>query len=416
MTNNWFRSFSCQDNSDYRDRVCAAIKSIIDKLSDEYILNVNEQEYFDYLYSEYSLEPLCIDLSSEKIHEPEEVKRQLNDDYTSAIYGGQGVVLTYQNFTISYSFTGSAVLFKLRPNPFTLTSHEINVDEVSGLVSFCVEIRELDPEIFNREKESAFKSAFCNLEKINNNVNGINREIKSTIEQYFKREKAERIKKHSFWSAINVQRSANAPTTYGVPLIKRTVIPKPQPSSQTKRPLDPQLEIEAYKNIIQDINNIGKSIERKQSLHSGKDEEALRDLIVANLETRYEGITATGETFNLSGKTDILLKNASDGTNLFIAECKIWHGEKKLLEAIDQLFNRYLTWRDSKVALILFVRDGNFSAILSTIKNSIPKHHLYVKELGQTNESSLSYIFSFPDDGDKKVYLEVIAFNFKQND
>ena len=139
-------------------------------------------------------------------------------------------------------------------------------------------------------------------------------------------------------------------------------------------------------------------------------------MIVANLETRYEGITATGETFNLSGKTDILLKNASDGTNLFIAECKIWHGEKKLLEAIDQLFNRYLTWRDSKVALILFVRDGNFSAILSTIKNSIPKHHLYVKELGQTNESSLSYIFSFPDDGDKKVYLEVIAFNFKQND
>ena len=63
-------------------------------------------------------------------------------------------------------------------------------------------------------------------------------------------------------------------------------------------------------------------MERKPSLYEGKDEEGLRDVFVAMLETRFEGITATGETFNHCGKTDILLKYAEDGTNLFIAECK----------------------------------------------------------------------------------------------
>lgn len=65
--------------------------------------------------------------------------------------------------------------------------------------------------------------------------------------------------------------------------------------------------------------------------------------------------SATGETFNKKGKTDILLRHA--GNNAFVGECKFWKGEKSFLSTIDQLLG-YLTWRDSKTAVIMFVKNG----------------------------------------------------------
>lgn len=45
------------------------------------------------------------------------------------------------------------------------------------------------------------------------------------------------------------------------------------------------------------------------------------------------------------------------GEPVLIAECKLWKGEKLLLDAIDQLLNTYVNWRDEKIALIIFNRD-----------------------------------------------------------
>ena len=67
-----------------------------------------------------------------------------------------------------------------------------------------------------------------------------------------------------------------------------------------------------YESIVTEINQLGRSMERKPSLYLGKDEEGIRDVFVTMLETKFDGVTATGETFNYSGKTDILLKNADD--------------------------------------------------------------------------------------------------------
>lgn len=160
------------------------------------------------------------------------------------------------------------------------------------------------------------------------------------------------------------------------------------------------------------IYDFGKSLEKKPGLYKGKDEEDLRDQILLFLETRYQGTTATGETFNRSGKTDILLKYAEDGSNLFIGECKYWHGASEFHAAISQLFERYLTWRDSKGALILFVKNKSFSNILGTIKEQAQKHSLFIRENGSYGESSFSYIYSLPQDREKEVLLEIIAFHF----
>lgn len=130
------------------------------------------------------------------------------------------------------------------------------------------------------------------------------------------------------------------------------------------------------------------------------------------LETKFDGVTATGETFNYSGKTDILLKNVDDNSNLFIAECKFWHGQEHFKKAISQLFDRYLTWRDSKVALMVFVKGGNFTSVLDKIRESVMQHVYYVRENMKRDETSVNYIFRLPKDPEKEVFLEIMAFNF----
>src|ERR1700726_1786397 len=92
---------------------------------------------------------------------------------------------------------------------------------------------------------------------------------------------------------------------------------------------------------------------------------------------------ATGETFNFQGKTDILIR--VDGKNIFIAECEFWKGEKGFLETVDQLLS-YLSWRDTKAALLIFNRNADFTAALAKIAESAPSHPNFKRDLGKSDE------------------------------
>ena len=95
-----------------------------------------------------------------------------------------------------------------------------------------------------------------------------------------------------------------------------------------------------------------------------QNEECIRALFLAQLNATFTSLATTGESFNHNGKTDIMIKH--NGSIIFIAECKIWKGEKAFLEAINQLLS-YLTWRDSKTSLLVFVKQTNISTIINTL-------------------------------------------------
>ena len=184
-------------------------------------------------------------------------------------------------------------------------------------------------------------------------------------------------------------------------------------------PLDPvfnstklsELSQTAYIQIIDEINKFGLNLEKLSSLKSKFDEEGYRDYFLPHLNSISTSHTATGETFNKIGKTDILIQNGS-GENVFIGECKIWYGEKAFLEAIDQLLERYVSWRDEYTALIIFNKDNkDFSNVIGVAKDAIKKHpnfHSYVKD---NKDTSISYIFKNKEDPSKTVKLELMLFN-----
>ena len=147
----------------------------------------------------------------------------------------------------------------------------------------------------------------------------------------------------------------------------------------------------------------------EQSPHAFEDmgEEDLRTHFLVQLNAQYEG-QATGETFNFQGKTDILIR--AEGRNVFVAECKFWKGEKELHNAVDQLLS-YLSWRDTKTALLVFNRNAAFTEVLKKIELAVPTHKHFKRNLGKADESTFRYVFGQPNDSNRELCLTVLAFD-----
>ncbi len=137
------------------------------------------------------------------------------------------------------------------------------------------------------------------------------------------------------------------------------------------------------------------------------DEESLRTHFLVQLNGHYEG-QATGETFNYEGKTDILVRVT--GKNIFIGECKFWDGPGSLTGAIDQLLG-YSSWRDTKVAILLFSRRKSFSDVLAAIPGTVQEHPSVKKDLGALSETSFRYVLGHRDDPSREMILTVLAFD-----
>ena len=112
-------------------------------------------------------------------------------------------------------------------------------------------------------------------------------------------------------------------------------------------------------------------MERSPNAFRHLTEEDLRWQFLVQLNGRSEG-RVTGETFNYKGDTDILIRE--NDRNVFVAECKVWKGPASLTAAVDQLLDRYLHWRDTKIAILIFNRNKEFTSVLAQILPTVESH------------------------------------------
>lgn len=383
------------------------IKKEIEEKGKEYLLSIDENEYKSYLIETYTFELLTIDLANPEIGEPEITKEWANN----VIYDNSSQVEVY-TFTVTYKYIGSPEIFKITPYPRSLVTLDVTINERLTTVSFKIKISKRDPDLFNRAKKDREMHAFKNLEQTNSNVQSWNSQLQDTIDSIYNGIKKRYLEENDFFAAINVRINKETLPVFTPPTLKKKIIPQPSIPKGQETSSEPTMSKEMYDDVLKVIYASGKNMEKKPALYKNKDEEELRDQFLFVLETRYESTTATGETFNRSGKADIILKYAKDGSNLFVAECKFWHGASEYLKAISQLFDKYLTWRDSKTALIVFVTNKDFSNVLNTIIAETKNHEHFIKENGKRGESSFSYLMKLPQDKNKQIFLEVIAFHY----
>lgn len=204
---------------------------------------------------------------------------------------------------------------------------------------------------------------------------------------------------------IRLKEKPADPKAFIAPPVKTVIAPK-MPPMRPSQPQDPTLDKETYQRILGLVRGAGRSIEQSSSRTRSLDEEGLRDMFLVPLNAHFG--TATGEAFNFTGKTDILIREGAG--NLFVAECKFWGGAVQFASTIDQLLG-YLTWRDTKTAIIIFNRNVGFSHVLQQLAD-LPKDHAnYVSGPRHLDETSNEFTFKLPNDPDRHVTVSVIAFD-----
>lgn len=369
-----FHAFSEYDGFSMFENQKAALDQAIKRQADDYILNVNREEYLQHLIGEFSIEPIEIhrDDLSVSTHE-EMIPAEMHPrDY----FMDRGGSYPRDVLVFHLPFSGDPQLLKVRASTYSMSAPFINVEQ--GCITFRMINFNLDAQRIKQESENTIRSIETQNGYLTRDIESFNSSLRQHAERIFDARKDQLLKKNNLIASLGVpiKESGNKSGTFSVPA-KRTkaIASKPQPKVTDKgyQP-EPTLDSTIYAQILKIIHDVGKQFERLPSTYSGKEEEHLRDHMLLILEPNFEG-AATGETFNKSGKTDILLRH--EGKNVFIAELKYWHGKKGFLETISQLLG-YLTWRDSKAAVVMFVRNKDFMAVLETAKDSISEHENYL--------------------------------------
>ena len=205
---------------------------------------------------------------------------------------------------------------------------------------------------------------------------------------------------------IPIRRSGAASETLSIPVKKKRInILKPSTSDKAYLP-EPFLEKGTYLQILKACSDLGIAMERHPSTYEGKNEEAIRDLLLLTLNVNFESVT--GETFNKKGKTDILIRH--ENRNIFVGECKFWRGPKNHQETIDQILS-YLTWRDSKAAILYFVNNKELQPILNNILSLTESHSCHLKTLDQKEEGGFNFKFYLKEDKTRSVEINIQFFH-----
>jgi hypothetical protein len=296
--------------------------------------------------------------------------------------------------SLAIPFSGEAELLKVQPSTITISPPCGDV-EGSRLI---LRIKGIGLE--SQKVRLEFDQTISKIEKALNNLRAnfdqYNREIKDNARRQLqaRRKKLLARSESRFRARLPLKERSNSPRTYAPPEIRRRIKPSLPPKSTAPFKPEPALLSDDYEHILKVLEDMAQVMERSPSAFRSMDEESIRWILLVPLNGHYEG-QATGETFNYSGKTDVLLR--VEGKNIFIAECKYWDGPKKLLEALDQLL-AYSSWRDTKVALIIFNRRRNFSAVLEVIVPTISQHPNFKRSMPSEGETKFRFVLSHKDD------------------
>lgn len=206
---------------------------------------------------------------------------------------------------------------------------------------------------------------------------------------------------------IPIKRREDAPKTYAIPTARKKAAPALPPASAAPFSPEPTWAMEQYEQALKIMQDMTLVMERSPDAFRTMDEEALRQHFLVQLNGQFEG-KATGETFNMAGKTDILLREGE--RNVFIAECKFWKGPKAFGEAIDQLLG-YATWRDGKTAILVFNRGTETSTVLAGIDATIKAHANFKRAVNWPHESGFRYVLHAKGDTNRELIMTVLVFH-----
>ena len=296
-------------------------------------------------------------------------------------------------------------VFALRPSTFTLNPPRGYVKNNTIVVGCCIPL-----DVLERERDGAAQEMKKTLGRIEDALRQIEADTdrwESQLHDLLRKEIETR--RNNCLAMQETSRLLGVPTeddsagtaTYTVPIPRRQPRKSATPP-RTREPsnAEPRISDEDFASIMADIQSTLASFERLPQGRVDAPEERLRDEIIAGLQ--HQG-PATGESYSKRGKSDIYLPHA--GNAVFLAECKWWRGKKAFAEqALPQLLDRYVIWRDTHAAMILFIRNKSATAVINDAVDAIRSHPRFVSELESIGDVRT---FRLHHDGDEARFLRL---------
>ncbi|APW64312.1 hypothetical protein [Paludisphaera borealis] len=367
------------------------------------ILKMSEEDLCNYLVDRYSVQPPVMNVDAKEISDD----RPIQVSRPSMWNDGRVFQVPAQLLVLSIPFEGDAQLFQLRPSSYSTRHCSAQVTHNEVQLRYEVTSNDKDRLENNINQDVGYLQS--NVAQIQKDVAEYNHQLPSHVRQAVTSRKQLLLEQMNLVAGLNipVRRRESASQTYAVPAIKRKPrIERPVVPKGSFQP-EPAWPMEEYEHILSVIQNMSLVLERSPSAFANMNEEALRTHFLVQLNGHYDG--ATGETFNQSGKTDILIKEKD--RNVFIAECKFWTGPGAFPECIDQLLG-YTSWRDTKTAILLFNRNKDMSNVLEQIPGLVKAHPNFKQEKpGQMTDTQFRYLFHQNGDKNREFYLTVCVFN-----
>lgn len=402
--NNQGYLFRNYELSDIIDTQKITIISKINNEENEYLVNINIEEYLEYLYATFKMN--CPLIQENKIYyEQQEGEIERYNQFYSEIGYIDGVIIN-----VYVPFIGNKDLFLAKANTWSTGVPRASIIDNNILFTFGVTIDEMDSFDLRSHIEKNIQEIKRYLEFTKKDLTEYNESIKTLAlaKINYKIDKYKKISKFTKNVPYKLLKNDSQPLTYKVPnVIQKIEIIKPLAKQPSPEPI---IEEKEYDNILQICSDMTMVMERSPKAFVNMGEEDLRTHFLVQLNGQYQG-QATGETFNSNGKTDILIRN--DNQNVFIAECKFWKGKKGYLSTIDQLLG-YVTYRDTKTAVFMFVRNKNFTEVFQQMKEVVTEHSNFVRFIDSyvppKGSSAFRCEFKNQNDKDKHFYITIMAF------
>ena len=375
------------------------------------LLNTSVEDLVQYFVSEYQIEAVNI-LDQQISVDQAEAKIDISRDQSRLIYDrSEPFYISGTRVTFFVPFEGDKNLIYCRASTFSYNPPRAFVSEKE--LQFVFDRLDHNAEGVKSAFDSELGNFKQHLEWANRDATQFNSQLPHKIRQKIEQRREKILGARGMVASLGfpLKQRKNAPTTYTAP-VARKKIPSLPPATTTSFKPEPALDMAIYDQILGIMTNMVLVMERSPNAFRDMKEEDLRQHFLVQLNGQYEG-QATGETFNYQGKTDILIRE--NGKNIFIAECKFWKGPKTLIDTIDQLLG-YLSWRDTKTALLIFNRKKKFGEVVSAIPDIVKGHSNFKRELPRLTETSSRYVFHQNDDSNRELIITVMAFDIPGNE
>ena len=388
---------------DVAERLLHEMQGTVAAADPEYLLNVDEATYVQFLASKHGIAPLEIAFD----------RLGVSDDIKEVVPRGDWRLFldtnSIQVFEWRIPYSGNEEVFSYSPPSFSLNPVRVKVGD--GFIRFETRSGKNDPIEVKAQAEGIARDLQRRFTELQREIEAFSAKLHAEAERCFKERKAKLLEQSGRIAQLGVPvyRSGSVPDTFTVPVTRRTLVIERPPAPSG--PFQPEFALNdtVYGHILRIIFDMGQVLESHPSTYEGKDEEGLRDSLLLVLSPHFQ--SASGETFHKAGKTDILIQH--EGKCVFVAECKFWDGLKSYKAAIDQLLG-YLTWRDSKTALVCFVRNREIGPVLAQIEEKTAEHPCFVRFRGKQEEGWHDFDFHLPEDSTRGVRVNVLCFHLPE--